>query len=130
MFRASRTLRSAAETSDRAASGGAMKREAKKNPEIYVLFGVMAAVFGLAGWHFSSNPTTASGGGEKRVPKVPGSEPWITGKDAHYQYYPYGDTSAEKKDAPSALHVSIIPNVNLPKELHEQFNKYGKDGYP
>ena len=36
MFRASRTLRSAAETSDRAASEGAMKREAKKNPEIYV----------------------------------------------------------------------------------------------
>jgi hypothetical protein len=63
----------------------------------------------------ASNPTTSSGGNEKSVAKVPGSEPWVTGKDAHYQYYPYGDTSAEKKDAPSPLHISIIPNVNLPK---------------
>jgi hypothetical protein len=104
----------------------------------------MAAVFGLAGWHFcsytsiyvpiflhqltrpiASNPTSASGGGEKKVPKVPGSEPWITGKDAHYQYYPYGDTSAEKKDAPSALHVSIIPNVNLPKVRYTLLACYG-----
>jgi hypothetical protein len=46
---------------------------------------------------------------------VPGSEPWKAGKFARYQYYPYGDTSGEKKDAPSALHVTIIPNVNLPK---------------
>jgi hypothetical protein len=81
------------------------------------------------------------------VAKVPHSEPWKTGKDARYQYYPYGDTSGEKKDAPSALHISIVPNVNLPKvkfhyktntfwytnawqSLHEQFNKYGKDEYP
>jgi hypothetical protein len=65
----------------------------------------------------AGNPTGSSGGKEKTVAKVPGSEPWVTGKDASYQYYPFGDTSAEKKDAPSPLHVSIIPNVNLPKVL-------------
>jgi len=107
-----------------------MSKEAKKNPELFVLFGIMASIFGVAGWHFSSNPTTASGGKESKVAKVAGSEPWHTGKDAAYEYHPYGDTSADKKDAPSPLYVSIIPNVNLPKELHEQFNKYGKDDYP
>jgi len=23
----------------------------------------------------------------------------------------------------------IVPNVNLPKELHDKWNKFGKDGY-
>jgi hypothetical protein len=59
------------------------------------------------------NPTTA--GKEVNVPMVPGSEPWNTGKDAKYEYYPYGDTSADKKDAPGPLRTEIIPNVNLPK---------------
>jgi hypothetical protein len=76
----------------------------------------------------ASNPTQSSGGSEKKVSKIPGSEPWETGKDASYQYYPFGDTSAEKKDAPSPLHVSIIPNVNLPKvlslHLSSRFNSY------
>jgi len=60
----------------------------------------------------ASNPTGASK--ENKVLKVEGSEPWNTGNHAPYQYHPYGDTS-EKKDAPSPLHISIIPNVNLPK---------------
>ncbi|KAF2674880.1 hypothetical protein BT63DRAFT_420140 [Microthyrium microscopicum] len=108
-------------------SVGAMHKEAKKNPELYVLFGVMAGVFGVAGYYFTANPT--SSGNEKSVPSIPGSEPWNTGKDAKYQYHPYGDTSKEPKDAPSPLRTSIIPNVNLPKDLHDQFNKYGKDDY-
>jgi hypothetical protein len=90
----------------------------------------MAGVFGAAGYYFctpllspvlcadadflvAQNPTTSTQ--ETHVAKVPGSEPWKTGKFARYQYYPYGDTTAQKKDAPSALHVTIIPNVNLPK---------------
>jgi len=62
-------------------------------------------------------------------------------------YHPGGDTNNPPKDAPSALNEVIIPNVNLPKvrsikwhqvvvriadrlqSLHEQFNKYGKEGY-
>lgn len=64
-----------------------------------------------------------------------------------YQYHPGGDVNAPKKDAPSALNVVIIPNVTLPKvifdigfpklrapltasqELHEQYNKWGKDDF-
>lgn len=32
-----------------------------------------------------------------------------------YQYHPGGDPNAQPKDAPSALHSVIVPNVNLPK---------------
>lgn len=67
-----------------------------------------------------------------------------------YQYHPGGDPNTQPKDAPSALHSVIVPNVNLPKvsaascsrlipgassesrvlqELHEKYNKWGKDGY-
>jgi hypothetical protein len=60
----------------------------------------------------ASNPT--SNNSEQNVPYIKGSEPWKTGKDAQYQYHPYGDKS-QVKDAPSPLRVSIIPNVNLPK---------------
>jgi hypothetical protein len=27
------------------------------------------------------------------------------------------------------LSVVIVPSVNLPKELHEKYNKYGKEGF-
>lgn len=32
-----------------------------------------------------------------------------------YKYHPGGDPKNPPKDAPSALHSVIIPNVNLPK---------------
>jgi hypothetical protein len=44
--------------------------------------------------------------------------PWQTDKqqgDFKYQYHPGGDTSKAPKEAPSALNVVIVPNVNLPK---------------
>jgi hypothetical protein len=117
----------------------------------------MVGAFGLAGWHFSSNPTKSSS--ESKVSYAPGSEPWKTGSDAKYQYHPGGDTSKGRKDAPSALNEVVIPNVNLPKvrhtvqvsenelekgrkntmrtcfanvslqSLHEKYNKWGKEGY-
>ncbi len=73
----------------------------------------MSGAFGLAGWHFSRNPTSSSS--ENKVSMAPGSEPWNTGSDAKYQYHPGGDRSKGKKDAPSALNEVIIPGVNLPK---------------
>ena len=73
----------------------------------------MTGAFGLAGWHFSRNPTSSSS--ENPVAQVEHSEPWKTGNDARYQYHPGGDPSRGKKDAPSALNEVIIPNVNLPK---------------
>jgi hypothetical protein len=43
--------------------------------------------------------------------------PWEAGSatDGKYQYHPGGDPSREAKDAPSAVNVVIVPNVNLPK---------------
>jgi hypothetical protein len=73
----------------------------------------MSGAFGLAGWHFSSNPTSSSS--ENKIGKADDTEPWKTGRDAAYQYHPHGDTSKPRKDAPSALNEVIIPNVNLPK---------------
>lgn len=76
----------------------------------------------------ASSPTSATS--ENAVSKIPDSEPWRTGGQGKYQYYPGGDRKAAPKDAPSALHVTIVPDVTLPKHLHDKYNKYGKDGYP
>ncbi|KAK1055445.1 hypothetical protein LTR74_015675 [Friedmanniomyces endolithicus] len=104
-----------------------LKKVAKRDPELYILLAIMTGAFSLAGWHFSRNPTSSSS--EARVHQAVDSEPWKTGKDAKYQYHPHGDPSKGKKDAPSALNEVIIPNVNLPKSLHEKYNKWGKEGY-
>ena len=60
-----------------------------------------------------------------------GRAPWqVEGSkegDFKYQYHPGGDKSKAPKEAPSALNTVIVPNVNLPKSLHEKYNKYGKD---
>ncbi|KAL6712581.1 hypothetical protein ACN47E_000458 [Coniothyrium glycines] len=118
---------SAASEGDREAGKHALKTGAKRDPELYVLFAITSGVFALAGWHFSRSPT--SGSSERIVAKADHSEPWKeTGGTGPYQYHPDGDTSI-KKDAPSALNVVVIPNVTLPKELHDTYNKWGKDGY-
>lgn len=42
--------------------------------------------------------------------------PWESGSsEGKYQYHPGGDTSIAPKDAPSAINVVVIPDVNLPK---------------
>ncbi|KAK4495213.1 hypothetical protein PRZ48_013542 [Zasmidium cellare] len=104
-----------------------LQKGARRDPELYILLAIMSGAFALAGWHFSRNPTSASS--ENPVAKAKDSEPWKTGSDARYQYHPGGDPSRGRKDAPSALNEVIIPNVNLPKELHEKYNKWGKEGY-
>ncbi|KAF2741357.1 hypothetical protein EJ04DRAFT_423040 [Polyplosphaeria fusca] len=122
-----RRLEATAANDERAQGRQAIKAGAKRDPELYVLFAIMTGVFGLAGWHFSRSPTSASS--ERAVSKAEGSEPWKDGGDSPYQYHPGGDKNAPKKDAPSALNVVIIPNVTLPRKLHDQFNKWGKDDF-
>ncbi|KAF1810130.1 hypothetical protein P152DRAFT_440784 [Eremomyces bilateralis CBS 781.70] len=124
-FRPSTALRDATAASEREHSKTAMKKEAKLDPELYILAAVMVGAGGLAGWYFSTNLT--SGSSESPVGKKEGSEPWKTGTDGKYQYYPGGDASKGARDAPSAVNESIIPNVTLPKSLHDKYNKYGKD---
>ena len=75
---------------------------------------IMVGACGLAGWHFSRNPT--GGSSEHNVAAIHGSEPWNTeGGEGKYQYHPGGDTSRGRRDAPSALNEVVVPNVNLPK---------------
>ena len=77
-------------------------------------------------------PTSSTS--EAKVSMAHGSMPWQKestegDEDFKYQYHPGGDPKNPPRNAPSALHSVIVPNVNLPKSLHEQFNKFGKDGY-
>jgi len=58
-------------------------------------------------------PTSSSS--EQPVSMAPNSAPWQSGTSGKYQYHPGGDPNAAPKDAPSALHSVVIPNVNLPK---------------
>ncbi|PMD25637.1 hypothetical protein NA56DRAFT_641942 [Hyaloscypha hepaticicola] len=119
----------------KASEGHVLQKGAKRDPELYVLLAVMSGAFGLAGFYFGRKPTSATS--EAKVSMVPGSLPWqidsTKGDEARehfkYQYHPGGDPRNPPKDAPSALHSVIVPNVNLPKELHEKYNKWGKDGY-
>lgn len=72
-------------------------------------------------------PTSSSS--EQPVSMAANSKPWESGTSGKYQYHPGGDRTLAPKDAPSALHSVIVPNVNLPKHLHEQFNKYDKEEF-
>lgn len=80
----------------------------------------MTGAFGMAGYHFGRKPTSSSS--EAPVGMAPNTMPWQTtakgdGADEHfkYQYHPGGDPNKAPKDAPSALHSVIVPNVTLPK---------------
>ncbi|KAK4155153.1 hypothetical protein C8A00DRAFT_32046 [Chaetomidium leptoderma] len=116
-------------TARRLATGEqALKSESKKNPEIMILGGVMICAFAGAGYYFGRSPTQSTS--ESTVPLAKNSMPWETdATHGKYQYYPGGDSSAAPKDAPSAVNVVVVPDVELPKRLHEKYNKWGKDGY-
>ncbi|KAK0733676.1 hypothetical protein B0T26DRAFT_630883 [Lasiosphaeria miniovina] len=106
----------------------ALSSESKKNPEIMILGGVMVVALAGAGFYFGRSPTSSSS--ESSVPVAKNSMPWESASgDGKYQYHPGGDPKSAPKDAPSAVNVVIVPDVNLPKSLHDKFNKWGKDGY-
>ncbi|EAQ89912.1 hypothetical protein F5144DRAFT_655159 [Chaetomium tenue] len=116
-------------TARRMATGEeALKSESKKNPEIMILGGVMVAALAGAGYYFGRSPTKSTS--ENSVPLAKNSMPWETdATHGKYQYHPGGDSSAAPKDAPSAVNVVVVPDVELPKRLHDKYNKWGKDGY-
>ncbi len=112
----------------------------------------MSGAFGLAGFYFGRKPTSATS--EADISVANSSMPWQIDDHDHeddsahfkYRYHPRGDKTLTPKNAPSALNTVIIPNVTLPKvgryiqhrvsfrltlgqELHDMFNKWGKDGY-
>ncbi|CRG82949.1 hypothetical protein PISL3812_00296 [Talaromyces islandicus] len=102
----------------------------KRDPELYVLLGVMSGAFLLAGWYFGRKPTSVTS--ESNVRINDSAMPWEgdgEGKVFKYQYHPHGDKSQPLRNAPSALNTVIVPDVTLPVDLHERFNKYGKEEY-
>ncbi|KAF5543570.1 hypothetical protein FNAPI_9633 [Fusarium napiforme] len=123
-----------------------LKKESRRNPEILILGGVMVAALGGAGYFFGTEnladmsklkqllTSPSSGrsptGATSESPVTIATHPWESGSSGKYQYHPGGDPNAAPKDAPSALNVVVVPNVTLPAELHEKYNKWGKDGYP
>ncbi|KAI1007027.1 hypothetical protein K3495_g1196 [Podosphaera aphanis] len=111
-----------------------LKKGAKKDPELWVLLGVMTGAFGLAGYYFGRKPTSSTS--ETKIAIASDSMPWQSKNsdnnaqgDYKYKYHPGGDSRNSPENAPSALNVVIVPNVTLPKELHDKFNKWGKDDY-
>ncbi|PFH61238.1 hypothetical protein XA68_17872 [Ophiocordyceps unilateralis] len=105
-----------------------LKQESKRNPELMILGGVMVAAIGGAGFYFARTPTSATS--EAPVKIADSGMPWESNTDGKYHYHPGGDPKKDPKQAPSALSVVVVPDVTLPKELHDKFNKWGKDGYP
>ncbi|KAG9240936.1 hypothetical protein BJ878DRAFT_523324 [Calycina marina] len=115
------------------AGKGVLQKGAKRDPELYILGGIMACAAGIGGFYFGRKPTSATS--EEHVLHPKGGMPWqgetsdadTARADYKYQYHPGGDPKNPPKDAPSALHTVVVPGVNLPKELHEKYNKWGKD---
>ncbi|RAL10570.1 uncharacterized protein BO97DRAFT_415870 [Aspergillus homomorphus CBS 101889] len=101
----------------------------KRDPELYVLLGVMSGAFLLAGWYFGRKPTSVTSESNVRIGEsaMPWEQTDAEGKVYKYQYHPHGDKSQPLRNAPSALNTVIVPNVTLPEDLHERFNKYGKE---
>ncbi|KAK1768802.1 hypothetical protein QBC33DRAFT_533746 [Phialemonium atrogriseum] len=109
-------------------SEDALRQESKRNPEIMILGGVMVAALAGAGFYFGRSPTTSTSESAVSISKA--GMPWETdGAEGKYKYHPQGDVNAAPKDAPSAINVVVVPDVNLPKNLHDKYNKWGKDGY-
>ena len=72
----------------------------------------MTGAFGMAGYYFARSPTNSNS--EHPVAIADQSYPWESNTSGKYQYHPGGDRTAAPKDAPSALHSVIVPEVTLP----------------
>ncbi|KAG6002216.1 hypothetical protein E4U21_003307 [Claviceps maximensis] len=115
-------------TSARRLQNENLKAESKRNPETLILGAVMVAALGGAGFYFGRTPTKSTS--ENPVSIAKGGMPWEGDAQGKYKYHPGGDLNADPKDAPSALNAVVVPNVTLPRELHDKYNKWGKEGYP
>ncbi|GAD92212.1 hypothetical protein ANI_1_1276094 [Paecilomyces variotii No. 5] len=128
-FRTPATRRFASSSSKVEQAG--LDKGPKRDPELYVLLGVMSGAFLIAGWYFGRKPTTVTSESNVRIGES--AMPWEhtseDGKVYKYQYHPHGDKNQPLRDAPSALNTVIVPNMTLPEDLHERFNKYGKEEY-
>ncbi|KAI9751463.1 MAG: hypothetical protein M1815_001121 [Lichina confinis] len=117
----------------KSAGSTALKREAKKNPELYVgalNLGALDADKREA--RLTIRPTSTTS--QEKVEIAPNSMPWQRGHEdseqvSKYKYHPGGNKKAAPMDAPSALNSVVIGPITMPKRLHDRFNKYGKDDW-
>lgn len=125
------TILRAATQAARRADNEMLKKGAKRDPELWVLFGVMSGAFGLAGYYFARKPTSPVSEVKVSVAQMPWEDTSSGETQANfkYKYHPGANPKNTPQEAPSALNVVVVPNVTLPKVLHETFNKDGKDGY-
>ncbi|KAI5301749.1 hypothetical protein KEM56_001393 [Ascosphaera pollenicola] len=104
----------------------------KRDPELLVLLGVTTVALGFAGWYFGRHPVSNDARDLENVHATEAKMPWqVEGADGQafkYQFHPQGD-STQLSAAPSALNEVVVPNVTLPADIHEKFNKYGKEDY-
>ncbi|PGH07387.1 hypothetical protein AJ79_06289 [Helicocarpus griseus UAMH5409] len=103
----------------------------RRDPELYILLGIMAGAFGIAGWYLGSSPTMVTSESNIHIGEsVMLCEQKDQSKALYkYEYHSYDDTSKPVKRASSALDEVIMLNVTLLKDLHDKFNKYEKDDY-
>ncbi|KAL2753972.1 hypothetical protein ACRALDRAFT_1069894 [Sodiomyces alcalophilus JCM 7366] len=104
----------------------ALREEEKRNPEVYIMGGVVLCGVAGAAYYFGRSPTKSTS--ESQVAQA--GSPWETNGTGAYRYHPGGDPNNDPKEAPSAVNVVVVPDVTVTKELHDRFNKWGKEGYP
>ncbi|KAI5779841.1 hypothetical protein EDC01DRAFT_776863 [Geopyxis carbonaria] len=109
----------------------------RRDPELYVLLGLMTSAFTLVGFYFGRNPTMAHSE-EGRINMAAHSAPWNAsdaelaeddGRDYKYKYHPGANYRNAPKKAPGALHSVVVPSVTVSREVHERFNKYGREEF-
>ncbi|MCJ1312412.1 hypothetical protein MMC25_006086 [Agyrium rufum] len=118
---ASNVAKKAADSGTTSKQDNVLKKGARRDPELWILGGIMTSAFALAGFHFGRKPTASSS--EAPVGMAIGGMPWendghdskAADEHAKYKYHPGADPSKPAKDAPSALNSVIVPNVTLPK---------------
>ncbi|BFZ55492.1 hypothetical protein PYCC9005_002533 [Savitreella phatthalungensis] len=103
-----------------------MMRWGRKDPELYVLASIYAAIFGAAGYHLGKKGGNAKPEANVQIPQE--GMPWHQdgegeeGGNFKYLYHPGGDPRNPPKEAPGALHSHTVM-ASLPKDLYEKFNK-------
>ncbi|KAF8534604.1 hypothetical protein BDD12DRAFT_859615 [Trichophaea hybrida] len=103
-------------------AGSSLLKGARRDPELYVLGAIMTAAFSLVGFYFGRHPTSKTRLGEENINIAENTSPWSV-KDGEIE------NSDRNNYKYIALNAVIVPNVDLPKSLHDRFNKWGKDNY-
>ena len=96
-------------------------RWGRRDPELYVLASIYAAIFGAAGYHLGKKGGNANPESNVAI----AHQPWEThdeDADYKYKYHPGGDPANPPREAPGALHSHTIMAA-LPDDLREKFNK-------